>query len=929
MPYFLIVLFVGIVLVLLVCACIVLRCVRSRKRRGDHTFTADVMSNPMFFSPGPGRGGGGGASHPSLATAEPNPHDAPDVVRTWRVGETTTTRVTRGPNGLGTKLEERNGGAVYLVGTTKGSTAERTFGSTRYLGILGLRVVKVFGVEVTSKAHCVELLKSQPERPDVDVEVRVPDASEDTAVGRPQHTPGFVPRSFFPPTAASSSLSATTTTGSWQPGQTVTISIARGPSGLGMKLEERDDGAAVYVTSTVEGSPSSAVLGGHIGSSGLEVVSVFGQPFLGKAGCIAMLKSQPELSSVEVTVRVPGAAPQHAPRPAPSSAASTQPSSWRPGEVMVVTIPRGPKGLGTKLEERDGGAVFITATSGGSPSEQVLGQSLPPSGLQILKIYGESFLGKEQCVALLKSHAQRTSVEMELRAAGVPSALQLTQSASWKPGEVIHVTIPRGPKGLGTKLTERDGGAVFITATSSGSPSEQVLGSSFPSNGLQIVRVFGETFSGKEECVALMKSCPELTGVEFELRAPGDEASSSSSSKQPTRSSSVKRTWHPGQITTVTIARNSNGIGMKLVERDDGAVLVVKTTKGSTSEQVLGSTRSLGPTGLQILSVFGQPFSGKDECIELIKSQPERSTIELEVRVAEVISPALVPASETIDEAADPDGVPVLSDDAPHVVPPAWLHGPMDKDMRQKIMIDHGGGVAQHGAFFVAERQNHPGEFVLCVGYDKQDGSGPSPTHHHVTVREDDDVLVISNKVFGQPRKTLRGFVEQLSTPGIPNWPVALATPIPAEWGVPPVSFDAASHLYSNDEVEAAPAAVARHRPVKDDDVHEVEAEPTHHRQQEQEQLAAEEDLQQEEEDKQEEEEDLIPGEVFVRHIPRGPKGIGMKLEERDDGTVYVTATLKGSPSEQVMDARPLLSLSFKAYLCCFARTISRGSMAN
>ena len=50
----------------------------------------------------------------------------------------------------------------------------------------------------------------------------------------------------------------------------------------------------------------------------------------------------------------------------------------------------------------------------------------------------------------------------------------------------------------------------------------------------------------------------------------------------------------------------------------------------------------------------------------------------------------------------------------------------------------------------------------------------------------------------------------------------------------------------------------------------------------------------------QQEEEDLIPGEVFVRRIPRGPKGVGMKLEERNDGTVYVTSTVKGSTSEQV-----------------------------
>ena len=775
----------------------------------------------------------------------------------------------RGPGGLGTKLEERNGGAVFLVGTSKGSTAERALGSTRYLGILGLRVVKVYGVEVTSKAHCIEMLKSQPERPDVEIEVRVPNASEDESVGvgRSPETPGFVPRSFFPVAGGAPSSSGS----SWQPGQTVTVSIPRGPKGLGLKLEERDDGAAVFVVATAAGSPSDLVLGNHVGSGGLEVVSVFGQPFLGKAGCIAMLKSQPELASVEVMIRAPGA-PQHAAPPAPSSTVSAQ-SSWIPGEVVHVTVPRGPKGLGTKLEERDGGAVFITATSSGSPSEQVLGPSLPPTGLQILKVFGESFSGKEQCVARLKSHAERASVEMELTAPGIPGAT----SAQSMAGEVIHVTIPRGPKGLGTKLEERDGGAVFITATSSGSPSEQVLGSSFQTGGLQILKVFGETFSGKQHCVDLIKSCPDLSGVDFELRVPGEPASSS---KQPMRSSSVKRTWHPGQVTKVMIPRSPSGVGMKLVERDDGTVLVVKTTKGSTSEQVLGSTRSLGPTGLQILSVFSQPFRGKDECIELIKSQPERSEIEIEVRVADVVSPALATPTTAINEVAVTD-----ADDS--VAPPEWLHGPMDKGTRENVLVDHGSGIVQHGAFFVAERQNHPGEFVLCVGYDKQDGSETKATHHHVTTRPD-GVFVIANKVFGEPQTTLRGLVEQLSTPGIPNWPVTLTTPVPSQWGTPPHTYHPGSHQYSDptdastshDEVEAAHmerTAVASQK-SREDESTVVEAKPT----------------------QQQEEEDLIPGEVFVRRIPRGPKGVVMKLEERNDGTVYVTSTVKGSTSEQV-----------------------------
>lgn len=138
--YILIVIFVGVILVLVVCACLMLRCTRN-KRRGSHTLVTDVASNPTFFLGG-GNAGDRMQVDPSVVVGD-DFSGPPDVVRMWRVGETTVTRVMRGPGGLGTKLEERNNGRVYLVGTSKGSPSEQTFGSTRYLGVLGLRVVKV------------------------------------------------------------------------------------------------------------------------------------------------------------------------------------------------------------------------------------------------------------------------------------------------------------------------------------------------------------------------------------------------------------------------------------------------------------------------------------------------------------------------------------------------------------------------------------------------------------------------------------------------------------------------------------------------------------------------------------------------------------------------------------------------------------------
>jgi hypothetical protein len=97
------------------------------------------------------------------------------------------------------------------------------------------------------------------------------------------------------------------------------------------------------------------------------------------------------------------------------------------------------------------------------------------------------------------------------------------------------------------------------------------------------------------------------------------------------KSGSDRSSWAPGDIVTVVIPRGPNGIGMKLVE-DDGSVFVTKTVKGSTSEQVLGTSKALGPNGLQILRVFGSEFVGKSECVELVKSQPDTG-VELELRV--------------------------------------------------------------------------------------------------------------------------------------------------------------------------------------------------------------------------------------------------------------------------------------------------------
>jgi hypothetical protein len=107
-------------------------------------------------------------------------------------------------------------------------------------------------------------------------------------------------------------------------------------------------------------------------------------------------------------------------------------------------------------------------------------------------------------------------------------------------------------------------------------------------------------------------------------------------------------------------------------------------------------------------------------------------------------SPPPRPAKEHPKPVVQPDEpTPVAASAATSVSSglPIWLHGPMEKDESSQILTDGCGGAVKHGAFFVRERIDHPGEFVLCCGFAK--GGGPAkPTHHHVMAREEDGVFV-------------------------------------------------------------------------------------------------------------------------------------------------------------------------------------------
>ena len=76
---------------------------------------------------------------------------------------------------------------------------------------------------------------------------------------------------------------------------------------------------------------------------------------------------------------------------------------------------------------------------------------------------------------------------------------------------------------------------------------------------------------------------------------------------------------------------------------------------------------------------------------------------------------------------------------------PSWLHGPMEKEAANQLLEDGCGGTVEHGAFLVWECLDHPGEFVLTVGFSKG-GAPAKPTHHQVL--EVDGTFTVGKKMY-------------------------------------------------------------------------------------------------------------------------------------------------------------------------------------
>lgn len=90
------------------------------------------------------------------------------VNHNWSIGAVHSVTLTRGEARLGLGLDEVNG-VVYAARTKTNSPAEKTFGSTNHLG--KLRIVRVYGKDVTSQSQCIRLLQSNPDQTDIHLEI--------------------------------------------------------------------------------------------------------------------------------------------------------------------------------------------------------------------------------------------------------------------------------------------------------------------------------------------------------------------------------------------------------------------------------------------------------------------------------------------------------------------------------------------------------------------------------------------------------------------------------------------------------------------------------------------------------------------------------------------------------------------------------------
>jgi len=522
------------------------------------------------------------------------------VTREWTAGKRSVEVIPRGPRGLGLKLDENFNGDVFITRTSKGSTAEEVLGSSECLGNGGLRILSVQGKEFRGKSGCLSVIKAAGDA--VEFEVLCEDR------------------------------------------------------------EDRESGAASAAAAAARAAAARAALPEVVpvdmGESLTDAVSpivVESEPRVANgAPSLVHEATESQLAALEEPPGVQTQKEEILEKMRVGDARAQFPEiekTWEPGRVANVSVPKGPNGVGMKLKQRHDG-VFVIRTTPGSTSEEVLGSTphLGESGLRIISVQGKPVLSKVECVKLVKSAAHEVQLEVVLdpnigsAASAIPNVnTELPQgqkpptSHSAAPtehppalgevvvrrrriGKVYVDSVPRGKKGLGIKLEERDDGAVYAVKTVSGSTSEKVLGSTkfLGPRGLRILKVQGNQFSGKSGCLALIKSVPPDTDVQFEVVAEHIP---------------VNKGWAVGHSGQVKVRQPKNGLGVKLIERASGAVYIIETSRGSTAELALGSTAFLGPSGLRVRTVFGTVVRSKTECATLLKSRPQAKFVELEFAV--------------------------------------------------------------------------------------------------------------------------------------------------------------------------------------------------------------------------------------------------------------------------------------------------------
>eukprot|EP01147_Barroeca_monosierra_P005580 gene5580-7222_t len=143
-----------------------------------------------------------------------------------------------------------------------------------------------------------------------------------------------------------------------------------------------------------------------------------------------------------------------------------------------------------------------------------------------------------------------------------------------------------------------------------------------------------------------------------------------------------------------------------------------------------------------------------------------------------------------------------------------WLHGAMSKQDAEQVLLNAKG---KDGLFFLRDRTNHPGDYVMCVQF-------KGKATHHLLRKNEAGFWIINNKQYGKC-STLSEIIDLLSKPH-EAWPVILYDFIPNETEKERRQLGSTKKLENPAQNSSLPNGIPK-KPQKTDEQHEAATEAT------------------------------------------------------------------------------------------------------